>query len=44
MLPYMPWKSLMVADFQKTTNAVTLKDYEKSAIEHGSPDVALGAI
>jgi 2-polyprenyl-6-methoxyphenol hydroxylase-like FAD-dependent oxidoreductase len=27
MLPYMPWKGLIAADFQKTTNAVTLKNY-----------------
>jgi 2-polyprenyl-6-methoxyphenol hydroxylase-like FAD-dependent oxidoreductase len=27
MLPYMPWKGLIAADFQKTANAITLKDY-----------------
>ena len=27
MLPYMPWKNLITESFQKTTNAVTLKDY-----------------
>lgn len=27
MLPYMPWKGLIAADFQRTTNAVTLKSY-----------------
>jgi 2-polyprenyl-6-methoxyphenol hydroxylase-like FAD-dependent oxidoreductase len=27
MLPYLPWKGLIAADFQKTTNAVKLKDY-----------------
>jgi len=27
MLPYMPWKGLISGGFQKTVNAVTLKDY-----------------
>jgi 2-polyprenyl-6-methoxyphenol hydroxylase-like FAD-dependent oxidoreductase len=27
MLPYMPWKGLITSGFQKTVNAVTLKDY-----------------
>jgi 2-polyprenyl-6-methoxyphenol hydroxylase-like FAD-dependent oxidoreductase len=27
MLPYMPWKKLITDSFQKTTNAITLKDY-----------------
>jgi 2-polyprenyl-6-methoxyphenol hydroxylase-like FAD-dependent oxidoreductase len=27
MLPYLPWKGLIAADFQKTANAVRLRDY-----------------
>ena len=28
MLPYLPWKALIAADFQKTANAITLMDYQ----------------
>jgi 2-polyprenyl-6-methoxyphenol hydroxylase-like FAD-dependent oxidoreductase len=28
MLPYLPWKHLITESFQKTTNAITLKDYK----------------
>lgn len=27
MMPYMPWKGLIAADYQKTVNALQLKDY-----------------
>ena len=29
LLPYMPWKGLISGGFQKTVNAVALKDYAR---------------